>query len=275
MLSIRLWAILGMVCGSVCAQTSALVADRPGLSNSPSLLERTDFQIESGFYGEKQRAGTFAIIEPGLLFRAGFSNRLELRLRSDGVQISRTPGSARLAGLMDMAMGVKLRLLGSRTSRWNFSLNPELLVPSGATAYSSGRMDPSLRAMLNRRLNSAVSLTWNAYWRLVAPGKLSPGDPRSHLHEYTMAADFPVHGKVSSFIEYYVSRLEGYGRRPIVSMVDTGLVYGLTRTAQVDLSFGMQGPRWNQAPNQPRAYIAIGVILRQPGALVSLHRPVF
>jgi Putative MetA-pathway of phenol degradation len=94
-------------------------ADRPGFADSPVLLGRGHFQIESGvtFEREGHDPGTTSTFTwPQAELHAGVSSRLDVSVTWDGLVSTTTPSSAssveeRTTGGADVRIGAKLGLV--------------------------------------------------------------------------------------------------------------------------------------------------------------------
>ena len=87
------------------AQVPDLVTDRPDQTESPTVVRRGSFQVETGYlFARDDGVDRFEV--PGTLFRIGLGGRTELRVGYAGVV-----GSEGRRGSGDSAIGAKVNLL--------------------------------------------------------------------------------------------------------------------------------------------------------------------
>jgi hypothetical protein len=136
-----------------------LVTDRPDFTESSSVVGRGMLQLESGLSYEGD-ADVRSLTVPSVLLRVGLSRRIELRFGGDGF-LSQDSGGVRESGHSDVEIGVKIRLLDERRAGFDLSLIPMASLPTGAAAFTSGGVDPTLKVTWARSVPAGFDLSGN------------------------------------------------------------------------------------------------------------------
>jgi hypothetical protein len=140
-----------------------LVTDRPDFTESSEVIPRGGLQLESGLtYEGDTRDGVRgrSVTVPGSLMRIGLGARMELRIGGDGM-LSQTAGAERATGYSDLEVGVKIRLLNHGTAGVDVAVLPLVSFPTGASGFSSGGIDPTLKVAWARELPAGFGATGN------------------------------------------------------------------------------------------------------------------
>src|SRR5262245_46384516 len=116
-----------------------LVTDRPDQTESPMVVPRHAFQVETGVTLERDD-DTEVLGVPGTLVRFGVSPRFEVRLAWPGWGSIDT-GSEDVDGLADPEIGMKLKLSSKRA----VALLAHVSLPVGDDDVGSPEATPSIR----------------------------------------------------------------------------------------------------------------------------------
>lgn len=119
-----------------------IAADRPGLSDPPTVLARGVIQVEIGVTAESAVDAT-TLVAPQTVLRMGLGRGVEARIGSDGL-VSEVHAHVRHTGRADLTAGLKIRLVRERRGELEIAMIPAVSLPAGSAAFSSGAVDPSL-----------------------------------------------------------------------------------------------------------------------------------
>lgn len=158
-----------MLAQGAAAQTDVgeLVTDRPDFTESSKVVGRGIVQLESGTMFEFDGAGderSRTVTAPLALMRLGVSDRVELRLSSDGGVFSalgQGAGRATTSGGADIELGAKVVLFERAESGFAMGLIPMLSLPTGSAAMTSGTYDPAVKVTWAKSLQRGFELSGN------------------------------------------------------------------------------------------------------------------
>ena len=212
--------------GVASAQPPELATDRPGQSNSPTVVLGGMVQVEAGYLFS--RAGDVDRQEmPITLVRVGLGGRTELRVGHAG--ISWLEGKN---GRGDSELGVKVNLI-ERQDAWlpELAIMGGMSLPTGGDGFSNNGIDPSLLVSFAYELSSRLSLGSNIG---VAWESSPEASTRDAEIVYTLALSGELTDRVGGFLELF-------GDRHITgdsASVDGGLTFLLKDLVQLDVYAG-------------------------------------
>jgi hypothetical protein len=138
---------LGCALLAVTASADPISTDRPGQSNSPSVVAPGTIQLEGGFTFERETDGgdpnTNTISVPGSLLRVGVLSFLEARVSADGFVYEERNGDNNRSSGSDLTLGSRARLFDQKGIRPAIALDFNLSLPTGSDAVTSDGVDPS------------------------------------------------------------------------------------------------------------------------------------
>ncbi len=225
-----------------------LVTDRPGFSDSVSLVPRGYTQFEFGY--------TFTLDESGsdvtrnhligeYSLRTGLTDWSELRVKWSGLSLteSQFDTTSRWAGRRirvtdhddgptDMSVGFKLPLLEQDGFIPNLSIIPAISIPTGAGGKSSGDVDPEVRFAWNRQLTNE----WSVYGVALLTS-LSDSDGRYFQSGASLATYYQFTDKLGGFVEYY-GLYPGARDNDCQHSLDFGPVILINENFQIDIRAG-------------------------------------
>ncbi|MEY4563104.1 MAG: hypothetical protein RLZZ618_2381 [Pseudomonadota bacterium] len=216
-----------------------IATDRPDFVESSDVVGTGRFQIETSFSSERHNADgvkTRTTSTPTLL-RMGVSDKLELRVETDGIVRSRSQdatGTQRERGFADASLGVKWHMQdgddasGKPGVAWLLHLD----VDSGSAAFRGPGLRPSLRAVAEWELPQGFSVG-------VMPGFVV--DKNADGKRFVGGIMAVVVGKEwtpawRSFVELAGQQLASRKNGGSVVTFDTGVAYLVTKSVQLDFA---------------------------------------
>ncbi len=218
-----------------------LVTDRPDFTESAEVVPKGWLQWESGF--QFDRSGTSRGYTFGApLLRFGISKKFELRLATDGVVGQRESGDPLLRGMADSSIGFKYKIVDE--SKWfpSFSAIPAVSLPSGHSAFSSGKADPGVKFALGKDVPLGFSVSSNINYN-----SLSDGIGRYNQSAVTLSVGHAFGERFAGYWELYSFNHDerNSGR---MTVFQSGVTTAVGQNAQLDVSVGRRltsvGPDW-------------------------------
>lgn len=238
-----------------------LVTDRPDQTESASIVPRGLVQIEAGWALDHTAERSHSIRThsvPGVLVRAGITDRVEARFGFAGWQAADTAGARGAASALgDTEVGVKALLRNAESGGPAVALIAHVTLPTGSGEATTGRPDPSVLLTVAHGLSESVSLGWNVgpVWTTAGP----PGTRETLLSMAgTASLGFGLTNRWSAFVEVFGAAAPSDAGDSMGS-VDGGVTLRLGSNLQFDASLGLgvvgPAPDWS---------IASGVAIRLP-----------
>ncbi|MFQ5743479.1 MAG: transporter [Acidobacteriota bacterium] len=216
------------------AALGPMVTDRPDATESTETVSPGIFQLEMGYTNsriEEERAHVFGEI----LLRVGLSELVELRLGFNSYRWVSLP-QARLVGVEDSSLGVKLRLLeggaGFGLDRPAVALLVTTALPTGSSAFRENSLQPEVRLALSWELTERVGMGSN-----LAFGYLSESGARFDQFSATLTAGYAVSDRVGVYLEYFGTFPEAADGRHR-HFLNSGATFLLDRDLQLDARIG-------------------------------------
>lgn len=123
------------------AFADAIDTNRPGFSFTPGVVERGDWQLETGFGYTQLTDDADVRAVPQAEVRFGVADEIELFVSSLN-WVSVDTGGGRTSGINDPAVGAKIGL-GDAGGRTRMAILLQVAVPIGDDAFSTGDWDPA------------------------------------------------------------------------------------------------------------------------------------
>jgi len=218
---------LAAAAGSAAAQAPTIATDRPDFVESSQTVGAHRFQFETSVSSDVTRGGGLRTTVWGspTLLRYGVSERVELRLETDGLQHHSTS-----TGFADVALGIK----------WSLAPNAAVLIhadlPSGSTEFRGRGVRPSIRPVAE----------WELPWNMslgVMPGLIYDEDDLGRrfvtgLFGATVGKAWTETFRI--FVEFSAQEIKPRAYGDDVITYDVGAAYLLRRNWQLDaaVSFG-------------------------------------
>jgi hypothetical protein len=238
------------------SQVEDISTDRPDQSESPYLMSRGYFQVETGIVYESDEPEkdltVTALNAPSILVRYGLFKNIELRagldLLNEKTKIANVSSSE--SGFGPLVLGTKIKMLEEKGSTPETALLLKLSVPFKETSrFQSTYMGTEFRLAMTNNLNKKFSLSYNIG---AAFGEGSPGATGI----YSVSLGALLMKKLSVFAEIYgfLPQKTSPDHR-----FDAGLTYLIMKNVQVDASFGL-----GLSKKSPDYFIGGGVSFRLP-----------
>ena len=165
--ALAIGSIFAMAAGPAHAQRGPLVADRPDFTEAAATVGRGVFQLEFGYTyeydrpegGDDGKTWTHSIGEA--LLRVGvLSEAVELRLGLSPVSVGAGADGRSFTetGMEDVYLGIKLALAGQEGLRPALAILPQMTVPTGSEAFTSGRTLPGVNVIYGWDVTEDVAL---------------------------------------------------------------------------------------------------------------------
>lgn len=232
-LSCLLWAAYGL------AQAEDVIStDRPGTTESSTVVAPGRFQVEWGYAQarESKDAPRSRTHTTPLLLRIGLTERMELRVETDGPTREKTwgpDGAVTSKGTSDLALGLKWRMAPSSDSddapstAWLFHVD----APTGSSPFREQGLRPSARYV--------AEWEWGAWSLSAMPGLyISHNDNNQRYMGGMFAASLSrkVNDRTHAFVEISADQLASRKNGGNQVSVSAGVAYVLTPRVQVDLA---------------------------------------
>lgn len=149
-------SLFAMAAAHAHGQQGPLVADRPDFTEAAATVGRGVFQLEFGYTYEDDRHSLGET-----LLRVGvMSEALELRLGVSPVSVRTGADGRRFTetGTEDLYLGIKLALAEQEGLRPALAVLPQMTVPTGSDAFTSGRTLPGVNVIYGWDLAETVTL---------------------------------------------------------------------------------------------------------------------
>jgi hypothetical protein len=219
---------LAAVAGSAAAQAPTIATDRPDFVESSQTVGAHRFQFETSVSSDVTRGAGLRTTVWGspTLLRYGVSERVEVRIETDGLQeqTSTGPGFRTTStGLADAALGIKWHVQDGV----EHSLSPSVALlihadlPSGSTEFRGRGVRPSIRPVAEWELPWDMSLG-------VMPGVIYDEVGKAWTETFR------------TFVEFSAQEIKPRAHGENVITYDVGAAYLLRRNWQLDaaVSFG-------------------------------------
>jgi hypothetical protein len=229
---------LGCALLAATANADSISTDRPGQSNSPSVVAPGSIQLEGSLTFERETHGgepnTNTLTVPGGLLRVGVLSFLEARVSADGfVYEDRNRDNNRSSG-SDLTLGARALLFDQKGIRPATALDFNLSLPTGSDAVTSDGVDPSGIIIFQWVLDERFALLSNLGLGSTSLGK---GDSRRAFQVLpTLSLITSITERVGAFVEYYaVFTDEGIDDE---HAMDGGFTWLVNDDLQLDISVG-------------------------------------
>jgi len=222
-----------------------LVADRPDQTETPMIVPKKHFQVETGFLIEKVNSIERAYSHPSILWKYGVNGKAELRLITE-INSSNSVN----AGLVPVLIGFKQRLAEEKGAMPMISFIGHLSLPfASSKKFETSRYAPEFRFTLQHTLSEKISLGYNL-------GMEWNGEDSNPDYIYTLTTGYSLTSKAGFFVELYgyLNKLNAADHR-----FDAGFTYLLSRNFMLDVSGGFGITRLS-----PKHFLSMGFSFRLP-----------
>ena len=227
-------------------ENEPIQTDRPDQTETPSIVPKGMFQVETGFSFQKNDANSNTNTLPSTLWKYGVNENFELRLITEFVS-EKTAGQS-ISGINPILIGCKIKISDEKGIVPKTSFIGHLLLPNVAsTNFKSDYFAPEFRFVMQHTLSKKMSFSYNlgAEWDGITPNA---------TFIYTITTGYSFTDKLGSYIELFGFAPESDKAN---HSFDGGITYLISNNFMLDLSSG-----FGITENAPNHYIAIGFSFR-------------
>lgn len=239
--------ILLIPCLSNAQEMDPIQTDRPDQTETPYLVPKNKFQIETGLSFQRENLNTNKTYTfPSTLWKYGINKNMELRVITE---ITNEIDSAnKTFGLNSVYLGTKIRI--SEENGWlpKTAIIGHICIPNVATSNLKTKYyAPEFRFTMQHTLSDKLTLSYNigSEWNTenLVPTLI-----------YTFATGYVLSEKIASYIEIF-----GFAPNNEKSNhnLDGGFTYLINDNFMLDLSSGI-----GISINAPKYYLALGFSFR-------------
>lgn len=232
-----------LAAGTSAAQEDApeLITDRPDQTESAVTVDPGSVQLELGAsFTHDDEADVNTFEAPGSLLRIGLTNRLELRIGWTGY-VSQDVGAEGLfddSGIGDAELGAKVRLRDEKGRMPEMAVLVAASLPVGDDAFTSDRVDPSLRLSLAHTLTERLGLGYNVGVGWASEPAVGGGRTTLSSYLYTVALGIGLSDRAGAFVELF-GEVPGSAPGDPVHSFDGGFTFLLRPNVQLDVAGGV------------------------------------
>lgn len=243
----KILSVLLIVSTSIYSQTSEPIqADRPDQTETPAIVPKGMFQVETGFTFQKNNTISKSCTLPSTLWKYGVNENFELRLITEF--LSEEISNTKLNGVSPIYVGFKVKLADEKGIIPKTSFIGHISLPNAASKeFKTDFFAPEFRFVMQHTLSAKFSLSYNlgAEW---------DGFSAEPTFIYTNAVGYSISNKLGSYIEIF-----GFIPQNTKSnhSLDGGITYLINNNFMVDLSSG-----FGISKNAPDYYWALGFSFR-------------
>ena len=221
-------------------------ADRPDQTETPAIVPKGMFQVETGFTFQKNEANNKTFSLPSTLWKYGVNENFELRLITEFV--TEEIGNTKNSGFMPVYIGFKVKLAEEKGIVPKTSFIAHISLPNVASSiYKTDYNATEFRFTMQHTLSKKASLSYNL-------GYEWDGFTAEPTFVYTLTTGYSISEKFGSYVEVF-----GFAPQKDKANhnFDCGLTYLINNNFMLDLSSG-----FGITDNAPENYIAVGFSFR-------------
>lgn len=220
--------------------------DRPDQTETPALVPKGMFQIETGFSFQKNEANSTTQTLPSTLWKYGINDHFELRLITEFT--NEKIFDKKVSGFNPILIGCKIKIADEKGIVPKMSFIGHISLPNAASKeFKSEYFAPEFRFVMQHTLSKKMSFSYNlgAEWDGFSP------EP---TFIYTVATGYSITEKIGSYIELF-----GFAPQQQTANhnFDGGFTYLISPNFMVDASAGV-----GITENAPDHYWALGFSFR-------------
>lgn len=227
-------------------ETKPIEADRPDQTETPSIVPKGMFQVETGFTFQKNDAFSKSLSLPSTLWKYGVNENFELRLIAEF--LSEEINNEKFKGFTPICVGFKVKLTDEKGIIPKTSFIGHISLPNAASKeFKTEFFAPEFRFVMQHTLSKKMSFSYNigAEW---------DGFSSEPTFIYTAATGYSLTENLGSYIELF-----GFipQNQKSYHSFDGGITYLINHNFMLDLSSGI-----GISKNAPKNYIALGFSFR-------------
>lgn len=231
---------------TIYAQTDPIQADRPDQTETPALVPKGLFQVETGFTYQKNDENSTSHNVPSILWKYGVSENFELRLITEFV--SEKNFGEKSDGFTPILIGLKVKLCEEKGIVPKTSFIGHIGLPNAASSrYKNDFIAPEFRFTMQHTLSDKFSLGYNLgfEWDGMTP---------ESTFIYTLTTGYSINKKLGCYAEVFGFAPE---KNQAYHNLDGGFTYLINNNFMVDLSSG-----FGITDNAPDYYVSLGCSFR-------------
>ncbi|GAB3713637.1 transporter [Flavobacterium koreense] len=236
-----------LISTSIYSQTTEPIqADRPDQTETPALVPKGMFQVETGFTFQKNDALSKSLGLPSTLWKYGVNDNFELRLITEF--LSEEINNKKLKGFTPVYVGFKVKLADENGIIPKTSFVGHISLPNAASKeFKTEFFAPEFRFVMQHTLSEKISFSYNL-------GTEWDGFSAEPTFIYTNAIGYSISDKLGSYIEIFgfIPQKEKSNHS-----IDGGITYLINHNFMLDLSSGI-----GISKNAPKNYFAFGFSFR-------------
>lgn len=220
--------------------------DRPDQTETPAIVPKGMFQVETGFSIQKNAANSTTQTLPSTLWKYGVNEHFELRLITEFT--NEKVLDEKISGFNPILIGCKIKIADEKGIVPKTSFIGHISLPNAASKeFKSEYFAPEFRFVMQHTLSKKMSFSYNlgAEWDGFSP------EP---TFIYTVATGYSITEKIGSYIELF-----GFAPQQQTANhnFDGGFTYLISPNFMVDASAGI-----GITENAPDHYWALGFSFR-------------
>lgn len=229
------------------AQTQEPIqTDRPDQTETPAIVPKGMFQVETGFTLQKNDAYSKTNSLPSILWKYGVNENFELRLITE-FAVEKNDDET-VSGVTPVLLGCKIKITEEKGIVPKTSFIGHISLPNAAsTVFKADSMAPEFRFTFQHTLSEKLSLGYNlgAEW---------DGFSAEPTYIYTLTTGYTITKKIGSYIEIFGFAPQNDSAN---HNLDGGFTYLINPNFMIDLSAGV-----GITDNAPDHYFAFGFSFR-------------
>lgn len=218
-----------IICNAIYAQKhQAIEADRPDQTETPAIVPRGMFQVESGFTYQKNDGNSSTFNLPSTLWKYGVSDKLELRLITEFVHEKIQDENTN--GFTPLFVGFKLKLFDETGIIPKTAIIAHIGLPKMASSdYKTDYVMPEFRFTMQHSLAEKLNCGYNF-------GMEWDGFSTKPILVYTLTTGYSLSQKLGFYIETF-----GFLSKNTKSNqnLDGGITYLVNNNIMIDVSSGI------------------------------------
>ena len=221
-------------------------ADRPDQTETPAIVPKGMFQIETGFSLQKNDPFSKTNTLPSILWKYGVNANFELRLITEFV--SEKKDDMTVSGVTPVLIGCKIKLCEEKGIIPKASFIGHISLPNMAsTKFKADTVAPEFRFVFQHTLSEKFTLSYNL-------GSEWDGFSAEPTFIYTLTTGYAITSKLGSYVEVF-----GFAPQndKVNHNFDCGITYLINPNFMLDLSSG-----FGITDNAPDHYFAFGFSFR-------------
>ncbi|HEX8269384.1 MAG TPA: transporter [Flavobacterium sp.] len=227
-------------------EVEPIQTDRPDQTETPAIVPKGMFQVETGFSYERTNDKAKAISAPSVLWKYGVNENFELRLITEFS--SHDMLDNKISGLNPILVGFKTKLSDEKGILPKTSFIGHLMIPNLASKelkaiYFASEFRFTMQHTLTKKMNIGYNL--GAEW---------DGESAEPSFIYTLTIGRSFTDKLGAFVEVY-----GFAPQKHAAdhRFDGGLTYVVTNNFMLDVSGG-----FGLTENAPDHFVSAGFSFR-------------